>query len=62
MTDFILLYSFSRMVNADQKISILLITVNDILNFWIKRAARRMQEILNSLPFLVYLMTAQSFY
>lgn len=40
MTELILLYSFSRMVNVGQKISILLITVNDILNFWIKGVAR----------------------
>lgn len=46
MTELILLYSFSRMVNVGQKISILLITVNDILNFWIKRAARRKKYLI----------------
>lgn len=46
MTELILLYSFSRMVNVGQKISILLITVNDILNFWIKGAARRKKYLI----------------
>lgn len=46
MTELILLYSFSRMVNVGQKISILLITVNDILNFWIKGVARRKKYLI----------------
>lgn len=46
MTELILLYSFSRMVNVGQKISILLITVNDILNFWIKGAARHKKYLI----------------